>query len=127
MTTDRPRTISPREAARRSGISRSTIMRALSSRELRAIRDNRNAWQITPDDLNEWLAAHRGPARTMTTDHHMDQLREAEIRAVRAETERDAAIARADAAEADRDRWQAMAEKLADRPGWWTRLWGRRD
>ena len=54
-----------------------------------------------------------------------ERLTGAEIRAVRAETERDAAIARADAAEADRDRWQAMAEKLADRPGWWARLWGR--
>lgn len=32
-----------------------------------------------------------------------------------------AEIARANAAEADRDRWQAMAEKLADRPRrrWW--------
>lgn len=66
----------------------------------------------------------------MTTDHHepahMDHLKAAEIRAVKAESERDAAIARANAAEADRDRWQAMAEKLADRPGWWAQLWGRR-
>lgn len=32
-----------------------------------------------------------------------------------------AETARADAAEADRDRWQVMAEKLAERPrrGWW--------
>lgn len=121
MTADHTRTISPREAARLSCVSRSTIMRALSSRELRAIRDNRNAWQITPDDLDEWLTAHRGPAQTMTAVHQTDQIQATEIRAVRAETERDAAIARAEAAERDRDRWQAMAEKLAERPRprWW--------
>lgn len=118
MTKNHPRTISPREAARRSGVSRSTIMRALSSHELKAIRDNRNAWQITPDDLDKWLSDHHGPDRTMTVDTQTDQLRAAEIRAVRAEVERDAAVARADAAEADRDHWRSMAEKLAEGPKW---------
>lgn len=118
MTENHSRTMSPREAARRSGVSRSTIMRALSSCELKAKRDNRNAWQIALDDLNEWLSAHDGPNRTMTVDTQTDQLRSAEIRAVRAETERDAAIARANTAEADRDHWRSMAEKLAERPKW---------
>jgi len=30
-----------------------------------------------------------------------------------------------EAAETDRDRWQAMAEKLGNRPSWWARLLGR--
>lgn len=30
-----------------------------------------------------------------------------------------------EAAETDRDRWQAMAEKLGNRPNWWARLLGR--
>ncbi len=141
MTKDQQRAISPREAARRSGISRSTIMRALSSRELKAIRDNRNQWQIAVEALDEWFSAQRGPARSMTMDHHeppqVDQMKAqniaAEARADRAEIERDAARAmlaaeesRRQSVEADRDAWRDQAQKLIDsssRRRWWP--WSR--
>lgn len=94
-------------------------MRAIKSRDLRAIRDNRNQWRIDPLDLDAWrlhTVRNSADVHTLHTPEVVIELREKLA----------AAIARADAAEADRDRWQAMAEKLADRPGWWARLWQRR-
>ena len=124
--------MSPAQAAHVAGVSRWTIMRAINSQELLAIRDNRNQWRIAPDDLDRWRASTvRTPAdlHTLHTPEATQELREK----LAAET------ARADMAEAmlarerdavsevraDRDRWQSMAEKLADRPrrGWWP--WGR--
>lgn len=122
--------LTPAQAAKRAGVSRPTINRALKSLDLPGRRDNQNRWQINPNDLDKWKKSRRNDqSMTIGNDHTVttldDQLQAAEIRAVRAEAERDAAIARADAAEADRDRWLTMVEKLADRPGWWARLWKR--
>lgn len=120
MTTDHPRTtLSPRTAARISGVGRSSIMRALSSGHLEARRDNRNEWQIERDALDRWLAARDGPVRSMTADHTPDHVTDH----ARAREELAAATAtisqlqiRLDAAEQDRDQWRAMAEKLVNRP-----------
>ena len=120
MTTDHPRTtLSPREAARISGVGRSSIMRALSSGQLEARRDNHNDWQIDRDALDRWIAARRGQARTMSEDHPADHPAD-HTRTLEELAAATATIsqleARLTAAEQDRDRWQAMAEKLADRP-----------
>lgn len=111
-------TLSPREAARISGVSRSSIMRALSSAQIEARRDNRNGWQIERDALDRWLAARDGLARTMTTDHpetdQMDHARTREELAVATATISQLQ-SRLDATEQERDRWRLMAEKLADK------------
>lgn len=110
--------MSPAQAAQAAGVSRWTIMRAIKSQELQAKRDNRNQWKITAEDLDRWrLHSVRTAeiAHTMHTSEIVVELRER----LAAET------ARANANEADRDRWQAMAEKLIDRPGWWSWLWKR--
>lgn len=56
----------PQEAADRSGVSRKTIMDAIDSKKLNAIRDNRNRWQIGEDDLKRWMDS-RTPRRSKAT------------------------------------------------------------
>ena len=46
--------LTPNEAAKRVGVSRPTIMNALKKRELFGVRNNRNHWQIAPEDLDKW-------------------------------------------------------------------------
>lgn len=115
-----PAHMSPAQAAQVAGVSRWTIMRAIKSQKLQAMRDNRNHWQITPDALDTWRPSTvRKPDASHTPHSYQDSPET--LAKLAAET------ARADAAEADRDAWRAMAEKLADRPqqgGWWP--WRRR-
>ncbi len=120
---DEHKFLTPAQAAKRAGVSRPTVNRALKSLELPGRRDNQNRWQIVPDDLDAWSAS-RGREQAVTTEDvqtmvtrndHLEQLRDelgAAREALAAET------ARANAAEADRDRWQSMAETLAVRPVW---------
>lgn len=119
--------MSPAQAAQVASVSRWTIMRAIKSQDLLATRDNRNQWKITAEDLDRWrLHSVRTPeeAHTVHTFEAESELRkklaEETARANVAEAlltrERDALAS----AEADRDRWQKMAEKLAERPrSWW--------
>lgn len=116
-----PAHMSPAQAAQVAGVSRWTIMRAIKAKELKAIRDNRNHWQITPDALAQWRSyTVRTPQDTHPPGAHQlrEQLAQETARANMAE----ALLA---ATAADRDRWQAMAEKFASqlRPRrWWP--WG---
>lgn len=144
-STDEHQFLTPDAAAKRAGVSRPTINRALKTRELQAHRDNRNRWQIAAADLDAWADARRTgqPDQIMTTGHDQrrDQLEQA--RSDLAAAREDLAAARAtvsqlqsrlDAAEQDRDRWRSVAEKLADRSPvtpppaprrrWWS--WGWR-
>ena len=123
--------MSPAQAAQVASVSRWTIMRAIKSQELLATRDNRNQWKIAAEDLDRWrMHSVRTPEvpQTMHTHEPEIELREKlAIETARAEVA-EALLARERAAlaatQADRDRWQSMAEKLADRPRrWWP--WGR--
>lgn len=49
--------LSPTQAAKRTGVSRWTIMRALKSQELYGDRDNRNHWRISPEKVDEWASS----------------------------------------------------------------------
>lgn len=114
-------TLSPNEAAKKSGVSRRSIMRAIEGGELAARRDNRNQWQIEAESLAHWAStepaqasAHPAPtpeprAETISTDLLVNSLREL------VEAER----RRADAAESDRDAWREMAQR-----SWWKRVVG---
>lgn len=118
-------TLSLTEAAKRAGLSRWPISRALQSGRLRGVRDNRGQWRIEAADLDAWVAEH---PRTVPHDvphevrHGADavlalavelaelraRLEGAEVRATDLARERDEA-------HADRDRWRAMAERLVER------------
>ena len=54
MNTSPEAPLSPAAAAKRVGCSRTTIVRALDSKELIGIRDNRNHRKITPEELDNW-------------------------------------------------------------------------
>lgn len=114
-------TLSPNEAAKQSGVSRRSIMRAIEAGELVARRDNRNQWQIEAESLAQWapnghaqataqpMPTSDNPVETINTDllvHSLRELVEAERR-------------RADSAEADRDAWREMAQR-----SWWKKLVG---
>lgn len=48
--------MTPKQAATRAKCGRTSVMRALERQELRAIRDNRGRWQISPEALEDWLS-----------------------------------------------------------------------
>lgn len=122
-----PAHLSPAQAAQAAGVSRWTIMRAIKAHDLLATRDNRNHWRIDPSELDRWCAAQCAHTVRAHPDLHTPAQDSPETLAkLAAETARaDAAERARDQAEADRDRWQSMAERLADRPArrWWP--WGR--
>lgn len=122
--------LTPEAAAGRVGVSRPTINRALQSHSLKAHRDNRNRWKIALDDLEAW-AKQRGSVqpvqeRSLVTTSSHEQLEQLRSDLMETREKLAAVMARADAAEADRERWQSMAERLADSPSrtWWP--WGSR-
>ena len=123
-------TLSPRQAATRAGCGRSSIMRALASGELPAIRDNKNAWQIDAEALDRWADKRPG----QSPDH--EPVTEDQIRPDRTtptdtpETLIRLAVAEARLADvtAERDRLAVMLEKaLEPRPipvSIWSRIFG---
>ncbi len=64
MDRDSDRPLSPAAAAKRAGCGRTSIMRALDSKALKGTRDNRNRWQIDPDDLDRWANDRDGHVRS---------------------------------------------------------------
>lgn len=68
MTTNLPRTLSPAQVARHAHVGRTTVMRALSSGELKGVRDNRNAWRIAAEDVEAWVGQRPVSDQTMSAD-----------------------------------------------------------
>lgn len=120
--------MSPAQAAQVAGVSRWAVLRAIKSQRLKAIRDNRNNWLILPDDLAAWCGAQSAHstresiiASPAAQGHDVRELVELRENLARANERADAAERARDQAEADRDHWRAMAEKLAEMPRrrWW--------
>ena len=78
--------LSPAAAARRSGISRSGISRALTNGDLKGVRKVSGHWSIDESDLDEWLATTTQRARADEADE-VAHLR-AELQRVTAERDR---------------------------------------
>lgn len=47
--------LTPQKAADKAGVSRKTIMDAITAGKINAKRDNRNRWQIEEPDLQRWM------------------------------------------------------------------------
>ena len=127
-------TLSPREAAHIAKVGKSTIMRAIEATQLEARRDNRNQWRIERSALDRWTMDRPGPDRDSPTDRVktdrdsplgrtradwstlVDELDTARLTIAQMEARLEERTALVRAAEADRDRWRALAEKLTDRP-----------
>ncbi|MEN5300468.1 helix-turn-helix domain-containing protein [Brucella sp. TWI559] len=113
--------ITPNEAAKRTGRSRRTVMRAITRGELIARRAN-DGWQIEEKDLSAWAGAHgRADAPTYPDAHPAPTADEAVLKErIRALEELLSELRRSnDDLRVDRDRWH----QLATRP-WWKRLAG---
>lgn len=111
--------LTPQQAASRAQVSRGTIMNAIKDSHLVARRDNRNRWQITPDDLSKWLSDRSDIATVKAVNLDSQQVPlpsdENLIRIAVLEAElkgRDQWIADL---ERDRDAWKAQAQELARR------------
>lgn len=51
------RLLTPEQAAKKAGVSRSTISRALKDMRLMGVRGNNNRWSITQEALDEWMGS----------------------------------------------------------------------
>ena len=119
MSNTHPVLVTVPEAVALTGKSRRTIMRALKAMKFRCQKDNNNHWHIARDELLAWAAPTGRPYDTPTnlpTAPTSDAIELATIKAENGQLRE-----RLAATEADRDRWQSMAEKLTDRPrrSWW--------
>ena len=128
-------TLTPHQAAARAKVSRGTIMNALKDGSLVGFRDNRNRWQIKPDDLSKWLSNRSNNVSDKPDNSDRQKLPVVDEKALRIavlETElkgKDQRIAdlerdrdqRISALERDRDSWKEQAQELAQhRPRrWW--------
>jgi hypothetical protein len=136
--------MTPAQAAERAGVSRWTIMRAIkigvsagNERKLPARRDNRNRWQIEPDDLDRW-AAHCAHSVRAQDDAQpaapVGTPLEAEVEELsRLRVEAGMLRERAETAERDRDAWREdagawkrqaealMGDLATRRRRWWSR------
>lgn len=113
-------------------------MRALSSGELRAIRDNSGNWQIAPEAVDDWVSMRRSPDRqspdmpagppTVTVTDTPETL----ARVAVLEAENRGLRDRLADTQADRDRLAGMLERALEArtvqtpaAGFWARLLGR--
>lgn len=117
--------LSPNAAAKLTGVSRSSIMRALANKSLFAQRDNKNRWQISPDDLERWVGSRSeasGHVRTVT-----EQCPDLTEELASSKTEVRLLREQLDDTKADRDAWRSQAEALSrtigeGRTGFWSRI-----
>ena len=123
--------LTPNKAATHASVSRSAIMRAISSKSLKATRDNRNRWQIDLADLEAWAADRPvspnsdRPVSEGMSDHDREQV----AKMARLETENAQLRERMNELREDRDAWREQAERLASESrsiGIIERIFGRR-
>jgi len=122
--------LTPNDAAKLTGRSRRSIMRAIEAGELHARRDNHNRWQIEESALAQWAPTglpKPAPTRAQPDAQPVPQLQirvavlEAELegeRRLSAELRQDR-----DALRQDRDAWRDQAQRQAAAPAergrWW--------
>ena len=114
--------MSPAHAARLLKVSRRTVMRAIESFQLLAVRDNRNHWKINPEELDRWARSQCARSEHVHTKMPAHQDSAETLARLAAETARaDAAERARDQAEADREAWRKQAEKLSEclQRRWW--------
>lgn len=123
--------LTPKQAATRAGCGRSSVMRALKSGALAAIRDNENRWQIDPEAVDRW-AGQRPDIDRPETEQEPDtptviqaDTPETLARLAVAEARLSDALERVSDLQKERDEWRAQAQALTRQPSWLDRLLGR--
>ena len=124
--------LSPNAASKLTGISRSTIMRALKSGALFAGRDNGNRYQIDPEILKKWAGdrvitvAHLDPVARTDLDMSADHV-ETKMKLAASEAKVEILEKLVDDGRADREKLLDMITDLS-KPRWpWSRRIHRPD
>ena len=112
---------SPQNAAGIAGVSRKTVMDAITAQKLNATRNNRNHWVISKDDLKAWMDTRGVKLKSDTSsDASSDAIIQlsvensslkAEVKAVR-EANTDLKV--------ERDDWKSLAQRSV-----WQKLFGK--
>jgi hypothetical protein len=100
-----------KQAAKATGKTRPTILRAIQANKISAQKDEQGAWQIEPAELHRVYppVQEHEPAQERRYDAY-NEAHEVEIRLLRERiADKDAVI---DDLREDRDRWRMQAEKL---------------
>lgn len=136
------KSLTPAQVAKMARCGRSSVMRALVSRELPGIRDNSNRWKISAEDAQEWAGQRPDTNRPVAdsnrteTGHTVSDTHQNPLQSALTEASAEAAgqRARADALaeqvndlKKERDRLLSIIEKHSEaRPiGIIARLFGR--
>ena len=121
--------LTPQQAATRSGVGRTTIMRALERDEIKAVRDNSGRWKISVEALEDWLSMRtvrshdRQSPRSLSAGDHGQELATARIELATLKAELAGVRDRLTDTQTDRNRLAALLEKaLEPRPGLIERL-----
>lgn len=120
--------LSPGKAAALTKRGRTTIMRAITSGDLVAFRDNSNNWQISIQSLSDWTGLPIRKIVDIDRSMPVDTPKTAtDIPTDTAETLVRLAVAEARLADvtAERDRLAKLLEKALERRSWFERLLGR--
>lgn len=111
--------LTPQQAATRANVSRGTIMNAIKDGNLSAMRDNRNRWQISADQLAKWLSDRTDNISDKPVTNNTIELPPPDRNAIRVavlEAELKGKDQRIADLERDRDSWKEQAQELARRP-----------
>lgn len=104
--------LTPAQAAERAGCGRTKIMKALKNKELYAVRNNKNRWQIDSADLDEWSQRNIEETVRVTDSATIeDSEKTAKISALSAEVS--VLRERIDDLKEDRDSWRELALRPA--------------
>jgi excisionase family DNA binding protein len=110
--------LTPEQAAKRAGVSRSTISRALKNMALVGIRGNNNRWLIDESELDKW--SQNSVQNTVlnrsdkSKNGHQDQLKKLSIEVSVQSIKIEMLEAQIADLKSDRDEWRTMAKRR-----WW--------
>ena len=121
------KTLSPAQASKLSGISRWTIVRAIQSGHIDALRDNRNHWKINQKSFDDWCNARGAHSEHAHPDAQPnEQVNVAQsVKIAELEVETRMLKEKVSELQVDRDAWRRMAEK--NRQGFFSRIFQAKD
>ena len=113
---------SPQKAAGIAGVSRKTVMDAITAQKLKATRNNRNHWVISEDDLKAWMDS-RGVKLIPDTssDTFSDTITQLSVENSGLKAEVKAKDETITDLKVERDDWKSLAQRSV-----WQKLFGKR-
>lgn len=115
------------EAAKATGLNRTTILRSIKSGKISGTRDRNGGWLVEAAELHRIFPAQDTPAAKHQVAHH-DAALEAQIDGLRQVA--DLLRSQLEDVKHDRDQWRDQAQRLAitdqreQARSWWRRLAG---